>query len=350
VAVILAGGGGTRLWPLARHGLPKPFLSLEGGSSMFRHTYERIAPLVGRFRVLVATAASDVPWVRRQAPEIPPRHILAEGVGRDTATAVALAAHWLRLRHGDAIMVVLPADHSIRPASVFRSAMRAAIRAARMTGGLVTIGVPPRAPETGLGYIRPAGREVMPGVRKVESFVEKPVAARAARLVRSGSYLWNSGIFVWKASSILQALARHRPDIATPVERWARRASRGVWRAPAAVLRRIPRAPIDRAVLERSREVLVIRAPFDWSDVGNWDALGGLLQNDARGNAAIGRMVALDASRCLGVNGGGLTVFIGLQDVVAVRSEDVVLVCRRSAVQRVREVVRRLRGPLAACR
>jgi len=114
------------------------------------------------------------------------------------------------------------------------------------------------------------------------------------------------------------------------------------------VLRRIPRAPIDRAVLERSREVLVIRAPFDWSDVGNWDALGGLLQNDARGNSAIGRMVALDASRCLGVNGGGLTVFIGLEDVVAVRSGDVVLVCRRSAVQQVREVVRRLRGPLAA--
>jgi mannose-1-phosphate guanylyltransferase/mannose-6-phosphate isomerase len=330
--------------------VPKPFLSLDGGASLFRRTYERIAPLVGRSRVLVVTAASDVSWVRRQAPEVPSRHILAEEVGRDTATAVALAAHWLRSRYGDSIMVVLPADHSIRPAVVFRSAMRSAIRAARALGGLVTLGVPPRSAETGLGYIRPAGREVMPGVRKVESFVEKPAAARAARMVRSGRYLWNSGIFVWKASSILQALERHRRDIATPVERWTRRASRGVWRAPAGVLRRIPRAPIDRAVLERSRELLVIRAPFDWSDVGSWDALGGLLHKDARGNAAIGRIVALDASRCLGVNGGGLTVFIGLQDVVAVRSGNVVLVCHRAAVQRVREVVRRLRGPLAAYR
>jgi mannose-1-phosphate guanylyltransferase/mannose-6-phosphate isomerase len=350
VAVILAGGGGTRLWPLARRRIPKPFLSLEGGVSLFRQTYDRIAPLVGRTRVLAVTAASDVAWVRRQTREIPPQHILAEEIGRDTATAVALAAHWLQSRHGDAIMVVLPADHSIRPAVAFRAAMRSAIRAARKTGGLVAIGVPPRSPETGLGYIRPAGREVMPGVRKVESFVEKPAAARAARMVRSGRYLWNSGIFVWKASSILQALERHRPDIATPVGRWARRASRDSWRAPAAVLRRIPRAPIDRAVLERSRELLVIRAPFDWSDVGNWDALGDLLQKDARGNAAIGRILALDASDCLGVNGGGLTVFIGLRDVVAVRSGDVVLVCRRVAVQRLREVVRRLRGPLAAYR
>ena len=330
--------------------MPKPFLSLDGGASLFRRTYQRIVPLVGRSRILVVTAASDVPWVRKQAPEIPSRQILAEEIGRDTATAVALAAHWLRSRYGDAIMVVLPADHSIRPAMVFRSALRFAIRAVRKTGGLVTIGVPPRAPETGLGYIRPSAREVMTGVRKVESFVEKPDAARAARMVRSGRYLWNSGIFIWKASSILKALERHRPDIAAPVDRWARRASRGSWRVPAAVLRRIPRAPIDRAVLERSREVLVIRAPFDWSDVGNWDALGGVLRRDARRNEAIGRMVALDASRCLGVNGGGLTVFIGLRDVVSVRSGDVVLVCHRTAVQRVREVVRRLRGSLSAYR
>src|SRR2546422_5349092 len=297
--------------------MPKPFLSLDGGASLFRRTYQGIVPLVGRSRILVVTAASDVPWVRKQAPEIPSRQVLTEEIGRDTATAVALAAHWLRSRYGDAIMVVLPADHSIRPAMVFRSALRFAIRAVRKTGGLVTIGVPPRAPETGLGYIRPSAREVITGVRKVESFVEKPAAARAARMVRSGRYLWNSGIFIWKASSILKALERHRPDIAAPVERWARRASRGVWRAPAAMMRRIPRAPIDRAVLERSRELLVTRAPFDWSDVGNWDALGGVLRRDAPRNEAIGRKGGPNASPCPGGNGGGPPVFIGLRDVVS---------------------------------
>jgi mannose-1-phosphate guanylyltransferase len=350
VAVILAGGGGTRLWPLARSGTPKPFLSLDGSSSLFRRTYERIAPVVGRSRVLVVTAASDVSWVRRQVPEIPSRHILAEEMGRDTAAAVGAAAHSLRSRHGDAIMIVLPADHAVRPASAFRSTIRTAVRAARTTGGLVTIGVPPRSPETGLGYIRPGRREVMPGVRRVEAFVEKPPAARAARMVRSRRYLWNSGMFVWRASSILRALERHRPDIALPLNEWARRAPRLAWRVPAALSRRIPRAPIDRAVLEHSRNLLVLRAPFAWSDVGNWDALGALWRADSRRNAGLGRFLAVDATGCISANEGGLTVFVGLRDVVAVRSGGVVMVCSRTAAQRVREAVRLLRGPLAMYR
>jgi mannose-1-phosphate guanylyltransferase/mannose-6-phosphate isomerase len=338
------------LWPLARPDVPKPFLPLDRGASLFRRTYERIAPLVGPSRVLVVTAASEVSWVRRQAPEIPTRHILSEEIGRDTAAAVALAAHWLRSREGEAIMVVLPADHAIRPATAFRAAMRSAIRAARATGRLVTIGVPPRSAETGLGYIRPAVGELMRGIRAVEAFVEKPGPARAARMIRSGRYLWNSGIFVWRASSILKALERHRPDIAAPLREWVRRAPRGAWRVPAAVSLRIPRAPIDRAVLERSREVVMLRAPFSWSDVGNWDALRALLRTDARGNAGFGRVLALDASGCLAANTEGLTVFVGLRDVVAARSGDVVLVCHRAAAQRVRQVVRRLRGSLARYR
>src|SRR3989442_10671318 len=163
-------------------------------------------------------------------------------------------------------------------------------------------------------------------------------------------YLWNSGIFVWRVSSILRALERYAPDIAAPRPQGARRAPRGAWRVPATVLRRVPRSPIDRAVLERSREVLVLRATFAWSDVGNWDTLGALLRTDARGNGAIGRILGLDAARCVAVNRKGLTVFLGLRDVVAARSGNVVLVCHRAAAQKVREVVRQLRGSLAAYR
>ena len=349
MAVILAGGMGSRLWPLGRIGSPKPFLRLDRGVSLFRHTYERIVPLVGRSRVLVVTGAPDLIWVRRQAPEIPRQNILTEEVGRDTAAAIGLAAHWLRSRHGDAIMVVLPADHAIRPAAAFRSAIRRAIHAAREARRLVTLGVPPRSPDPGFGYIRPAGRELLPGVFKARAFVEKPPAARAARMIRSG-WLWNTGIFVWSATAILEALARHRPAVAAPLEEWARRRPRGSWKVPAAVLRRVPRASIDRAVLERSPDVVVLRATFVWSDVGNWEAFGMLFRGRPGGNAGIGRVIAMDSRRCLGVNDGGLTVFVGLEGVVAVRSGDVVLVCRRIAAQQVREVVRRLQGPLSAYR
>lgn len=349
MAVILAGGMGTRLWPLARLASPKPFLPLDRGASLFRRTYERIVPLVGRSRVLVVTGAADRTWVGRQAPEIPRQNILTEEVGRDTAAAIGLAAQWLRSRYGDAIMAVLPADHAIRPAAAFRRAIRRAIDVAREGRRLVTLGLPPRSPDAGFGYIRPAGREALPGVWKVRGFVEKPSTARAARLIRSGC-LWNSGIFVWNASAILEALARYRPDVAGPLDDWARRAPRGAWTVPASVLRRVPRVSIDRAVLERSPDVVVLRAPFGWSDVGNWDAFGRLFRGRPGVNAGIGRILARDARGCLGVNEGGLTVFVGLEGVVAVRSGDVVLVCRRSAAQQVREVVHGLRGALSAYR
>lgn len=348
--MILAGGDGTRLWPLARLLAPKPFLPLDGGVSLFRRTYDRILPVVGPSRTIVVTGAAHISWVRRQAPGIPQGQILAEETGRDTAASIALAAHWLRRRYGDAIMIVLPADHAIHPVSAFRAAVRRGIGVVRRTGSLMTIGVPAASPQVGFGYILPSGKRRVQGVQTVRAFIEKPGARRTVRMVRSGRYMWNSGIFIWRTSTILEELARHRPDIAAPLEKWTRRAPRGEWRIPASVLRSVPRVPIDRAVLERSNNVLVLRAPFAWSDVGNWDALGALLPADAWGNSAIGRILALDSEQCLGVNENGLTVFVGVKDIVAVHSRGVLLVCHRDAAQRVREVVHDLRGPLGAWR
>lgn len=330
------------MWPLAGPRAPKPFLPLDRGVSLFRRTYDRIAPVVGPSRVLVVTGVAHVAGVRRQAPEIPPERILAEGTGRDTAASIALAAHWLRRKYGEAIMIVLPADHAIHPVSAFRSAIRRGVEVVRRTGGLMTIGVPAVSPQTGFGYIRPAGTGKHGGVRAVRAFIEKPDPRTAARMVRSGRYLWNSGIFIWKASTILEQLDRRRPDIAVPIQRWAGRAPRGPWRISASVLKRVPKAPIDRAVLEGSRNMLVLRAPFAWSDVGNWDALGSLLPADARGNSAIGDVLAMDADRCLGVNESGLTVFVGVREIVAVYSRGMLLVCHRDSVQDVRQVVRAL--------
>jgi len=343
-AIILAGGAGTRLWPLARASRPKPFLPLVQGQSLFRLTYERIAPLTGLRHVVVVAAAEHRSWVRRQAHEVAADRLLLEERGRNTAAAVAAAALWVRARSPNGIMIVLPSDHFITPVAVFRAAMRRAVRAADGGGGLVTIGVPARHPDTGFGYIRPTKRLVAPGIHRVSLFAEKPGAARARAMVRSGRYLWNSGIFVWKAEAILDELGRHAPEVLEPLASWARHRRAGPWRIPARILRRVPSLPIDKAVLEKSTRTLVQRATFRWSDLGNWDALGDILPRDRRGNGGIGRVVAFGSSGCLGVSEGGLTVFVGVSDLAAVRSGDVLLVCHRRSAQQVREIAQRFRA------
>jgi len=349
VAVILAGGSGTRLWPLARVASPKQFLPLFGRKSLYRRTYERIVPLVGRENVLTVAGSGHAVWIRRQTPEIPLENIVTEALGRNTAASIALAAHRVVAKHGDALMAVLPADHWITPVSGLRSSLRRGLRFLRRHDRLVVIGVPALRPETGFGYIRPAKETVAPGVTRVGSFIEKPDRATARRLIRGGRVLWNSGIFLWRATSFLEALARHRPDIARPVAAWAARAPRGAWKVPGSMLRRVPSVPVDMAVLEHSRRVVVVRAKFGWSDVGTWDALARLvpLGGDRR---AFGETLVVDASGCQAINPEGLTVLVGVDDLVVVRSGSTVLVCHRAAAQGVRQAVRRLRGALAARR
>jgi mannose-1-phosphate guanylyltransferase len=323
---------------VARPDRPKQFLTLVGRESLFQQAYRRIVPLVGREHVLVVTGAGHAAWVRRQVPSIPAHRVLVEGVGRNTAASVALAAIWTQRRYGDAIMIVLPADHWIEPQAAFRTAIRVGVEAVRRTGRLVTIGVPARGPDPGFGYILPAEGRNVRDARNVRRFVEKPPAAEAERLFRSGRYFWNCGIFVWGASAILERLRRHQPTVVGPLQRWAARRLSQWRRVPGALLRRLPAEPIDRAVLERARDLLVVRARFRWSDLGTWSAVADLLGATRDRNGSIGELRAIDASGCLGVNAGGLTVFMGVRDLVTVREGRVVLVCRRSAAQRVKEV------------
>ena len=341
-AVLLAGGEGTRLWPMTGPDHPKPFLPLDRGRSLFQRTLERVAPLVDPEHVLVVAGRSHARWIRRQAPELFARNVLLESMGRNTAGSVALAATWILSRHDDAVMVILPSDHWIAPASAFRASLSLGITAARMTDRLVLVGVPVRSPDTGLGYIQPGAREVHPGVRAVRRFIEKPPASVARRMLRSGQYLWNSGIFVWRAVAIRDELRRHQPSVIRPAENWAHGHGSRARTVPESVLRKMPAVPIDRAVLERSSNVAVVRARFRWSDVGNWDTFGQFLARGRHANVAIGRLLSRGSSRCLSVNAQGLTVIIGLDDVAVVRSHDAVLVCHRRASQEVRKVIARL--------
>lgn len=329
---------------MARAAHAKPFVRLFEGGSLLRRTWDRIVPLVGRRNVVIVTGAGQAVEARREAPGVPAANIIEEAIGRNTAASVGLAALWIRAHHADGIMIVLPADHFIEPGPLFRATLRRGIDAVMRTDGLLTLGLPVRSADQGFGYILPSGERIAPGIERVRSFVEKPGPARARRMARDGRFLWNAGIFVWRASKILHELDAHCPGAIGPGRAWASRNPKTPWRVGAAVLRRTAAESIDRAVLERSGSVLVMRARFRWSDLGSWAAVHDHLPRDRRGNAFLGEALVQDASGCLGVNPSGLSVFVGVRDVVAVRSGDIMLVCGRQAAQDVRRVVERLRA------
>ena len=345
-AVVLAGGSGTRLWPLARRDRPKPFLPLFGRDSLYERTLRRLGTLVPARRRLVVAATAHARWVRAQAAGIPAGNLILEGEGRDTAASVALAALEIERRAPGAVTVVLPSDLDIEPAGAFRRALRRGAVEAVRGDVLVTFGIRPLGPQSGFGYIVP-GRARRGAARPVLRFVEKPPVAAARRLLRRGA-LWNSGLFVWRAGAILAALGRHRPDILDEARAAHRRRAARLrpWRIPAARMRRIPRAPIDRAVLERSSRVRVLAAPFSWSDRGTWEAIGDNLAMDRNGNRRRGRVLSVGARRCLAWSEDGLVVLVGVEDLVVVQSRGAVLVCRPGAAQAVREATAKLSGPL----
>ena len=345
-AVILAGGLGTRLWPLARESRPKQFLPLVDGKSLFRLAYERIAPLVPDERIVIVTRCVHEQWVRRQVPEVGAGAIIIEGTGRDTAASVALAAHWIQARHGDGTMIVLPADHWLSPASGLRAALRRALRAAGRTGGLIILGVQPEGPETAYGYVRGAGGEIAPGVRRAESFVEKPDGRTARRLIKARGTLWNSGIFIWKASVILSELERHRPRYSSMVRQAVARMGARQWRIPARAMRKLDVVSIDRAVLQKSRRLFVVKGSFRWTDLGSWDRLIGVLRK-GRGDASFaGKVIMIDAPGCAAACDRGLVAIVGVDDLIVVRSGDVILVGGRKTLSRVGAVPALLRGDL----
>ncbi|MCZ6695490.1 MAG: sugar phosphate nucleotidyltransferase [Acidobacteria bacterium] len=342
--MILAGGTGTRLWPLARETRPKQFLKIIGGRSLFDRTMSRARSLVGPGRIIIVGGVGHRLFLRAQAKGIDSGQIILEGIGRNTAASIALAALRIRAGHGDGVMIVFPSDHWIDSKTKFRAVIRSAVTRARRTDGLYIIGVPPRSADSGFGYVLPAERGNDGQFRRVAAFVEKPPPGVAARMVRSGRYLWNSGIFVWRASAILDQLKRHRPGVVRAAATWAGKAGRGLWTVPTRVMRRMESVPIDRAVLERSRSTWVRRADFGWSDLGNWAALADLLGGARRGNASLGPHRFIDSSGCLAVGGEGPIVMLGVKDLIAVRDGGTLLVCHRDAVQKVREVAEQMAG------
>lgn len=341
-AVILAGGSGTRLWPMSREEMPKQALTLVGERSMFQHSVDRLLPLFPIERILVVTRVEYKQLLREQMPELPEQNFLLEPAGRGTAPAIGLAAVHLKLRDPSAVMVILTADHFIRDTDGFRLLLRAADTAAK-AGYLVTLGIQPAFPSTGFGYIEqgdPIEMDGIEGVYHVSRFIEKPDRDTALRLVSDGRYTWNSGMFVWRVDRILEELARHMPALYESLSLICDHLDQADHEEILAFAwKQIQKETIDYGVMEKADQIAVLPASIGWVDVGSWSSMALLHPKDEQGNVWTSPHVEMDTSGIICVAPGGkLVATIGITDMIIVDTSDALLVCRKDREQDVREI------------
>jgi mannose-1-phosphate guanylyltransferase/mannose-6-phosphate isomerase len=344
--VILSGGAGTRLWPMSRRDYPKQFLPLAGDATMLQDTALRVG-VPSRFTPLLVVCNEEHRFMvaeqlrRHEAAQL---GILLEPVGRNTAPALAAAALWLLERDPDATMLVLPSDHVVQDVRAFREATYRAAAAAQ-SGLLVTFGIAPRAPETGFGYIAAgAPLDGHDGVRRVAGFVEKPDRATAEGFLASGNHFWNSGMFVFRADTLIAEIDRLTPDTGAACRAALAAGSEDLdfFRLDPAAFGNAPAASIDYAVMEKTGHAAVVPVDMGWSDVGSWRALWEIGAKDNAGNVVVGDVMQVGARDCYLRSDGTLVAAIGLEDFVVVASADAVLVAPKDEVQQVRDIVERL--------
>jgi len=335
--LVLAGGRGERFWPWSRPDRPKQLLPLaRGGVSLLAATLERARRLTAPERIVVLTAADLVEATRAECPA--GVRVIGEPVGRNTAPAIAAAAVLFAAEHADASFAVLPSDHQIDAVDGFAADFERAFEIAEREPVLLTFGIPPTAPDTNFGYLR-RGPRVAERLFRVAAFTEKPDAERAASWLASGEYRWNSGMFVWKARTFLDALEAGRPDLARPLRamRWDG-GDEGFRRALDSVFPGLEKISVDYAVLESAPNTLMLEAAFDWDDLGSWSAWARRQPRDARGNVVFGDAIALDCDDCIVVGDGGTAAALGLSGMIVVHAHGATLSCPVAASQDVRRV------------
>ncbi|MDX8397305.1 MAG: mannose-1-phosphate guanylyltransferase/mannose-6-phosphate isomerase [Mariprofundaceae bacterium] len=340
-AVILAGGSGTRLWPMSRQQLPKQFLKLDQDESLLAATIRRLSPLIHQDDVWVVS--NEAHALGEAFSELDHLHTILEPCGRNTAPAIAVAAALLQDLSGtDPVMVVLPADHMIRNQQAFQTCLNTAIDAA-MHGKLLTFGIVPKHPDTGFGYIQVEQSDA--AVLPVCRFVEKPDLQRAQEMLDAGCYYWNSGMFVWRTSTILAEIETYLPELFEVLEKMRKRWQAGeAWQQVVRDLfDQMPDISIDYGIMEKSKRVGLIAADIGWSDVGSWDAVHEMAEHDESGNGISGNVMAIDCKGSLLRSEKRLIAAVGLENIVAVETADAILLCKRGESQRVREIVSELK-------
>ena len=349
-AMIMAGGGGTRFWPRSRVRRPKQFLQLTGERTLLQQAADRIEAQVPADRTWVVTSGQHREEAMRQLGHVPADRVVGEPVGRDTAACIGLGAALIARQDPQAVMMVMPADHVIEPVQEFRRAAHVAEQMAEEhPAALITFGIPPTFPATGYGYVHRGGEVAQRqgvSVFRVQGFREKPDSETAERFLASGDYFWNSGIFVWKVATILGHLRDRQPRLHAAVlriaEAWAGPDRERVLRSEYEALDRIS---IDYAVMEHAREVLVVKAPFSWDDVGSWLALERMHAQDADGNTVLATHCGIATRQCVLVaDAGHLLATIGISDLLVIQDGNATLVADRKQEGAVKQIVEKLKA------
>ena len=344
-AVIMAGGVGARFWPRSREKYPKQLLEIVGRGTMIQNTVKRLEGVVDMRDVFIVTNKVQKGLVAKQLPSIPEENIIVEPVGRNTAPCIGLAALHVGRVDPQAVMVVLPADHVIEDGEEFRRTLKLAVETARESSSLLTIGIHPMQPETGYGYIQVVEEQgdnnpyLSKGVFRVKTFAEKPNLQTAERFLASGDFLWNSGMFVWRADVILQEIQRCLPDLYSELQKIG-----GVLDTPnyqstlELVYGLIRGISVDYGIMEKSDRVYVIPGRFGWSDIGSWDEVYRTSGKDDRGNSITGKVVQRDTANSYVFSPDRLVAMIGVSDLIVINTDDALLICKKGRSQDVKEI------------
>jgi len=346
--VILAGGIGERLWPKSRASMPKHLQAIVGTKTMFQQAVDRVRGFTDIKNIFVVTAAAQKKTILKQIPDLIPKNVIGEPVGKNTAAAVGVAATVIHSADENAVMASLHSDHYIEDIHSFQRVLSDCCAVAEETGALMTIGIKPDYPNTGFGYIHCADKmkfKFKTVFHRAAGFKEKPDEKTAKKYLKSGEYLWNSGMFIWKTSVILDEIKKNMPQLYKACMKLSESIGKsGFAKALRKAYDSLDNIPIDTGIMEKAKNVIMAEAAFDWDDVGSWLSVEKHIRKDDNDNAVQGEFIGLDSSGCIIDSGSSLIATVGVKDLIIVRSGDAVLVCHKNRAQEVKDIVHKLKS------